>query len=474
MFGVGMKVTYAVPEPIGGRGESDTTGAHGQRIDFTNHDPGTRTPGGGEEKDVDTDEGDHGLDGIGILAVHGSGNGDDELADDHTEGTPDQERTTTEALNGPEGNGGRAHVDEGGNKGDEEGILDRTQGLEEGGSEVEDEVDAGPLLHHLHGSTEDGPSKIAAGLGKTAFETSGPTAPVSIGRHHLHLVFVIGDNFRQFVLDVVGRHRLAAQSRQTSRGLVELTLADEITGRFGKQEQAGSKDESPCHLDGDGNAVRAGVITILGGVVDARGQEDTNGDTELVARHDRATDLARGDFGHVQNDNGGDEADTETSDQATGDQETNDGRSSLEDDTNDEDGAARDDGRSTTEPVRQITGDERTEEGSGRQDRGDEGLLGRGQGEGCRIVLDVLGVGVEAGVELDEVGHAHDTADISRVVAEENTAKGGKGAHHVTLGIDGSFELLGFGGCCNFFASDGDGGAPDGVVVHVFLSHFVG
>ena len=96
------KATYAVPEPIGGSGESDATGTHGQREDFTDDDPRTRTPCGGEEEDVDTDESDHGLDGIGILAVDGSSNGDNELADDHTQSTPDEEGTTTEALNGPE------------------------------------------------------------------------------------------------------------------------------------------------------------------------------------------------------------------------------------------------------------------------------------------------------------------------------------------------------------------------------------
>ena len=326
------------------------------------------------------------------------------------------------------------------------------------------------MLHHLHGSTEDGTSKVAAGLAKTTLETSGPTAPVCIGRHDLHFIFVIGDNFREFVLDVVGRDGLAAESGQTSRGLVKLTFLDEITRRFRKQEKADGKDDSPRHLDGDRDAVGSGIRTILRGVVDARGQEDPNGDAELVTGHNRATDLAGRDFGHVQNDDGGDEANTETSDQTTGDQETERGRSSLQDDPDDEDAAANDDGRSTTEPVRQVTGDQRTEEGSGGKHRGDERLLRRGQRELCRVVLEELGVWIQAGVEGDEVGHAHDPADVSRVIAEEDTAESSEGAHHVTLGIDGSLELVGFGCCENLPASDSDRAAPGGVV-HVFLSH---
>ena len=33
-----------VPEPVGGGGESDTTGTDGQREDFTNDNPGAGTP----------------------------------------------------------------------------------------------------------------------------------------------------------------------------------------------------------------------------------------------------------------------------------------------------------------------------------------------------------------------------------------------------------------------------------------------
>ncbi len=58
-----VEVTYAVPEPVGGSGETDATGADGEWKDLADNDPCGWTPGGSEEEDVDADEGDHGGDG---------------------------------------------------------------------------------------------------------------------------------------------------------------------------------------------------------------------------------------------------------------------------------------------------------------------------------------------------------------------------------------------------------------------------
>ena len=75
--------------------------------------------------------------------------GAEELADQHTEGSPNKKRATTELLNGVEGDWGGADVDQGKDQGDQKGVLDGSRGLEERRRVVEDEVDAGPLLHHL-------------------------------------------------------------------------------------------------------------------------------------------------------------------------------------------------------------------------------------------------------------------------------------------------------------------------------------
>lgn len=52
-----------VPEPVAGGGESDAARADGQREDFADDDPCSRTPGRGEEEDEDGNECDLGIDG---------------------------------------------------------------------------------------------------------------------------------------------------------------------------------------------------------------------------------------------------------------------------------------------------------------------------------------------------------------------------------------------------------------------------
>lgn len=86
--------------------------------------------------------------------------GNEELADEHTKSTNKKNGSTTESLNSPERQGSGADVDEGEDERDEEDVVDGTGGLEEGSRVVEDEVDTGPLLHHLHGGTEDGSAEV--------------------------------------------------------------------------------------------------------------------------------------------------------------------------------------------------------------------------------------------------------------------------------------------------------------------------
>ena len=71
--------------------------------------------------------------------------GDQELADQHGERTPDEQWTTTELLNGVEGDWGRAHIHESENERDQECIGDGASGGQEGCRVVKDEVDASPL-----------------------------------------------------------------------------------------------------------------------------------------------------------------------------------------------------------------------------------------------------------------------------------------------------------------------------------------
>ena len=180
-----------VPEPVGGGGETDTTRTDWQWEDLTNENPGARSPSAGEEEDEDGDEGNLGVDGGDVVGNSGSiwasadgvglveadGNtddGDEELADQHTEGTPDKEWTTAELLNGVEGDWSRAHVDQGEDQGNQEDVVDGAGGLQEWSRVVEDEVDTSPLLHHLEGGTEDGLAQVGVRLEDGAAEAVGP------------------------------------------------------------------------------------------------------------------------------------------------------------------------------------------------------------------------------------------------------------------------------------------------------------
>ena len=91
-----------------------------------------------------------------VLRVSASGNtndSDDELHDDHSCASNDEDLTATEAFDRPERYRGGEDIDERCNEGDEERVADRAEGGEEDCSEVEDEVDTGQLLHHLHKNT---------------------------------------------------------------------------------------------------------------------------------------------------------------------------------------------------------------------------------------------------------------------------------------------------------------------------------
>lgn len=344
------------------------------------------------------------------------------MADNHAESTPEKQSTATELLHGIEGDGGGEDVDNSGDHADEEGVIDgaelqslalvktkrkaeRTYRLEEGGSEVEDEVNTSPLLHHLKRSTENSTTEVAVGREEAALEAAHPGGEVSTLGHRLHLVFVVGNNLGQFLFDVIRVLRLTSHTRQDVGGLFELVLAHKVTRRLGKNEQTNGEDQGPEHLQRNGNSVRPGVRAILSTVVDAGSQHQTDGDAELVSRDNGTADLAGRDLRHVENDDGRDETDTETGDQTTDDQQGDGSGGRLENNTDNENTTSSDDGCPTPEPIGQITSDESTEECTGREDGCDERFLPGGNDEGvfgCSVVV-LLTRGL-----VDGSGKSHD------------------------------------------------------------------
>lgn len=249
---------------------------------------------------------------------------------------------------------------------------------------------------------------------------------------------MVGDNLSNLLLDIGRVDRLASYRRKNLGGPFVVSLSDEISRRLRQEKQANGKDDSPQHLERNWNAVRAGIGPVLSSVVDTGSHHEADGDAELVSRDDSATNLAGGDLGHVHDDGGGHKTDAEAGNETANNEKWYRRGSGLQDDTNVEHDTANDDYGTTTEEVGQVTGHDGTEESTGRQDRGDQGLLPGGKGEFSRAFFEV---GLpQIGELLDEVLHAHNTVDITRVITEEDTTERGKGAHEIGLEGDGGLD----------------------------------
>ena len=166
---------------------------------------------------------------------------------------------------------------------------------------------------------------------------------------------------------------------------------------------------------------------------------------------------------HVENDNGRFETDTETSNKTTSDDGTKSSVGAgdhLDYNTNHVDDSTDNDSPLAADPVGDITGNDGTEEGTARQDGGDE-----------RGVALAEGLGANALDGLDEDLGTVDTVDVTGIVAEEDTTERGKGAHEVGLPGDGSLNLLDALG-----SLEGDGGLAGllhhlGLLALVLLGH---
>ncbi|KAG7847878.1 hypothetical protein KL941_002057 [Ogataea angusta] len=407
-----------VPQPVGGGRQTDTSGSDWQWENLSDNNPGSRTPGRSKEEDVDADEGDHGTDGFLVVAVDGTGNGHDKLTHNHTCGTVDHERTTAEFLNRVERQRSRHHVDDGGDHGDQELVVDGAELLEEGGTEVEDEVDTGPLLHHLHGGSEDGFSEVRRGLSESAGEAGSPRLPVAPGWNDALFVLVVGHDLGEFLLDVVGVDRLASESGEHLGGLVELALEDVVSRGFWEQEQSTSEDDGPDQLQSNRNSVGARVVSVLGAVVDAGREQQSDGDEELVAGNNGTSDFLWRNLRQIQNDHGRNKTNTKTSYDSSHGKQSHRGGGDLEHNTDRVDTAAGHNNGSSSEHVGQVSSKHGTNEGTCRKNRGDKGFFRRGNDK-RRIAIALFHFASEL---MDKVVHTHDTGNVTGVVSEEDTS----------------------------------------------------
>lgn len=178
--------------------------------------------------------------------------------------------------------------------------MDCAERCEEHVSEVEDEVDSGQLLHHLHEDTEQGSAEVAAAVEDRSREAVGPALKVaSIGDNRL-LVLVVGNDLSKLILNIFGFDRLATNRGKGLCCVIEPVFLDIVTRRLGEEEQSESKNESPDELDADRDAVGSGVIPVLGAVDSSVGNQNTDGDAELVSGDEGTANFAGSDLRHVQ------------------------------------------------------------------------------------------------------------------------------------------------------------------------------
>lgn len=103
--------------------------------------------------------------------------------------------------------------------------------LEEGGAEVENEIDTSPLLHHLGRGTKESSAQVGAWVPQRALEAVEPAAEVpSLVSNGLEFIFIIGDDLREFLLNEFGIRVLSTKPCETVCGLVQLPTLNKISG----------------------------------------------------------------------------------------------------------------------------------------------------------------------------------------------------------------------------------------------------
>ena len=200
------------------------------------------------------------------MVLHGDGdtdNGDEVLADEHTNGTDQEKTTATDVVNGPERGDGHTDVDDSSGDRDREGVGD-TGLLEEGRTVVEDKVDAGELLPCLQEDTGKAAKENLVGAVLEAVDVRALAEFLFYAQVGLD-VFELGLDF--------GVSLGGGDEAGEGVGSIGITAAlDEETGRLGEEEHADGENTRPDELNGDRNAVSGHVGIALGGLVDACSQ----------------------------------------------------------------------------------------------------------------------------------------------------------------------------------------------------------
>lgn len=392
-----------VPQPVRSGTQSDRLGSGSQWEQLTNNDPSGRTPSGSEEGNEDTAEGDkHVLGGLGVGSNTSDGN--NQLGDRHTCSTSQQDVSSTDNFHQKNTRNSGTDVNNVGGQRDGETV--NTSRLEEGSTEVENEVDTSQLLESLDENTGGQSLQLVVLSGEDL-------APRGLTVLNLELVSSL--DVLQLLKQVwVVVWKLSQSSKRVS-GLSVSTLRNEESRSLRQQVHTETQDKTPQDLDGQWDSVRSRTVDLVGTLVNTSSQENTDGDSPLVTRDNGTSDPLRSGLGLVQRNGGGNQTNTQTSNNSTDNKQRKRVRSSLQSSTQVEDDKRGDNQTpSSTQGIVDERSTKSTNQGTGRQD-GDK----QRRFVGSEVFLVLWEVGLN-------VRHGHDTGNGTGIVTEKNTTEGGK------------------------------------------------
>lgn len=183
----------------------------------------------------------------------------------------------------------------------------------------------------------------------------------------------------------------SSQSRQGLGSLLRLAALDPHTRRLGQKKHTEEQDQRPGKLHSDRNAVRATVVAVGSGVIDDRGKEQANGDSELVSTNNGASNPLRRSLRLVEGNKSRDHSDTISSKESTSNEERDVCRRRLKDDSECENESGDHQAKSSTEEVTRRSSSQSTEERSRRKEGDDLGFLVSCDAWAAGVWVDVSG-----------------------------------------------------------------------------------
>lgn len=220
---------------------------------------------------------------------------------------------------------------------------------------------------------------------------------------------------------VVLRHTV--QLGHGGTGLVDAAVAEVKTRRLGEESHTTTEDDGEQEGQTESDTPLGSTLQGVGTQVDEVGQEDTEGDEQLVATDHGTTDVTGGTLTLVHGDEQGASTNTQTSGPTTHDHldPFSGGGGDLDDQADHEDNTPEGDGPLAADLVGDGGSDESTDQGTNRQKTGQE--------TGADVTQVPFALSVLHTIAAEIVGFLLETGDLTSVITEEETTHGDEDGH---------------------------------------------